>query len=110
MATTIAVPSTSGIQKNLQGYGVGLLAGVGYNLISGITGSGLIGGALAAALAGATVRGPVGEVLAVQLGFQSGRGGGIGGNGLSGLTGLLGGKPKNGPAKNGNGPAKLITI
>ena len=108
MAATIAVPSASGLQKNLQGYGVGLLAGVGYNLISGITGSGLIGGALAAALAGATIKGTVGEVLAVQLGFQSGRGG-IGGNGLSGLGGLLGGKSKaNGAAK--NGPAKLITI
>ena len=108
MAATIAVPSASGLQKNLQGYGVGLLAGVGYNLISGITGSGLIGGALAAALAGATVRGPIGEVLAVQLGFQSGRGG-IGGNGLSGLTGLLGGKSKaNGAAK--PAPAQLLTI
>ena len=105
MAASIAVPRVAGIQKNLQGYGVGLLAGLGYNMITGIPGSGLIGGALAAALAGATIRGSVGEVLAVQLGFQSGRGGL--GNGVQGLGGLFGGKPAPKP---NNGAAQLVVI
>lgn len=87
MATSIGVPTAGGFQGALTGYGVGVLSGIGYNIISQFTGSGLIGGALAAAIAGATVRGPVGDSIAAILGFQAGQSG----LGQLGLGGLMGG-------------------
>jgi len=88
----IGVPTMAGVQRSLTGYGVGILAGVGYNIVSAFTGSGLIGGALSAAVTGALVRGVLGEMISVNLGFNVGQGGlaNLGLNGL-GLNGLLAG-------------------
>jgi hypothetical protein len=71
-AASIGLPTVGGVQKSMMSYGVGILAGIGYNFVKGFTGSGLIGGALAAAVAGAAVRGPIGEMIAVNLGFNVG--------------------------------------
>jgi len=101
-ATAIGVPTMGGMQKSLTGYGVGIIAGVGYNLISTFTGSGLIGGAISAAATGALVRGVVGEMIAVNLGFAVGQGGlnnlGLGNIGLPGL---------GGPAASNQGPPPM---
>ena len=94
MAASIAVPTAGGVTRSLTNYGVGILAGVGYKMISGITGSGLIGGALSAAVTGAMVKGSAGEVIATMAGFQTGQGG----LGSLGLGGLLGGGGSAGPA------------
>jgi len=80
----IGVPTMEGVQRSLTGYGVGILAGVGYNIVSSFTGSGLIGGALSAAVTGALVRGVLGEMISVNLGFNVGQGG-LGNLGLNGL-------------------------
>jgi len=80
----IGVPTMGGMQKSLTGYGVGIIAGIGYNLISSFTGSGLIGGAISAAATGAMIRGVVGEMVAVNLGFAVGQGG-LGNLGLNGI-------------------------
>jgi len=104
MATTaaIGVPTMGGMQNSLTGYGVGILAGVGYNLISTFTGSGLIGGAISAAATGAMVRGVLGQMIAVNLGFAVGEGGlnnlGLGNIGLPGL---------GGPAASNQGPPPM---
>jgi len=104
MAATpaIGVPSMGGMQKSLTGYGVGIIAGVGYNLISTFTGSGLIGGAISAAATGAMVRGVLGEMIAVNLGFNVGQGGlnnlGLGNIGIPGL---------GGPAASNQGPPAM---
>jgi len=94
-SASIGVPTVSGVQNSLMSYGVGIMAGVGHKLISGFTGSGLIGGAVAAAVVGATVRGTLGEMIAVNLGFN------VGLQGLEqfGLGRLLPGA-SNGPASN----------
>jgi len=108
MATAIEMPTVGGVQKNLMSYGAGLVAGLGYNIVSNITGSGLIGGAVSAAVAGSLVRGVMGEVIAVSAGFNQGaRGmGALGmGNLLGGFGGFGGGRPS--PAENRD---LLITI
>jgi len=87
-SASIALPTMGGIQKSLMSYGVGILAGVGYQFVSRFIGSGLIGGAVAAAAAGASVRGQVGEMIAVNLGFNVGMQG-IGQFGLGNLGNLL---------------------
>jgi hypothetical protein len=95
----VKVPTMGGVKTNLKHYGVGLLAGLGFNLITKVTGSGLVGGAIAAAVAGAVVPGASGEIIAVTLGFNGGRqglgpltGGLSSGGGILGrLTGALGG-------------------
>jgi len=93
--SSIQVPSAGGVGKSLGNYGVGLIAGIGYRLISTFTGSGLIGGAIAAAVTGAMVKGPAGEIIAVNAGFLSGQATNLlGGGGL--LGGLLGGGGGNG--------------
>lgn len=86
----IEIPTVGGIQRAMLSYGVGVLAGVGYNAITKITGSGLIGGAISAGAIGAMVKGPMGDTLAAVLGFASGRQG-LPGLNLGGLGGLLGG-------------------
>jgi len=68
----IRVPALGGVQNSMMNYGVGILAGVGYNMITRFTGSGLIGGAVAAAVTGAAVKGVVGEMIAVNAGFNTG--------------------------------------
>jgi hypothetical protein len=73
-----------GVQNSLINYGVGIGAGLLYNLVAGFTGSGLIGGALSAGITGAAVRGVAGEMVAVSSGFAVGQSG-LAGLGLGGL-------------------------
>ena len=89
MAAAIEMPTVGGIQKNLMSYGSGILAGIGYNLVANFTGSGLIGGAVSAAVAGSLVRGVVGEMIAVNAGFNVGTRG-LPGLGLGNLFPTLG--------------------
>jgi len=99
---SIGVPTMGGVQSSLMNYGVGVGAGLLYNLIADFTGSGLIGGALSASITGAAVRGVAGEMVAVNAGFAVGQGGfaGLGlGDGF-GLGGLFNGNGNG----NGNGP------
>ena len=70
---SIGVPTMGGVQNSLINYGVGIGAGLLYNLIRGFTGSGLIGGALSASITGAAVRGVAGEMVAVSSGFAVGQ-------------------------------------
>jgi hypothetical protein len=105
MATTLGMPTQAQFQGALTSYGVGLMSGIGYNIASGFTGSGLIGSALSAAIIGATVRGPVGDSIAAILGFQAGQAG-LGALGLGNLG--LGNGGRNG--RNGNGPPPLTLI
>jgi len=102
----IGVPTMAGVQRSLTGYGVGILAGVGYNIVSSFTGSGLIGGALSAAVTGALVRGVLGEMISVNLGFNVGQSG-LGNLGLGnlGLNGLLAG-----PAASNQGAPQMEII
>jgi len=81
---SIGVPTMGGVQNSLINYGVGIGAGLLYNLIRGFTGSGLIGGALSASITGAAVRGVAGEMVAVSSGFAVGEQG-FAGLGLGGL-------------------------
>jgi hypothetical protein len=74
-----------GVQNSLMNYGVGIGAGLLYNLVSTFTGSGLIGGALSASVTGAAVRGIAGEMVAVSSGFAVGQQG-FAGLGLAGLA------------------------
>lgn len=104
-AASIGVPSVSGITGSLQSYGVGVLAGVGYKMLSGFTGSGIIGGAIAAAIVGATVRGTIGEMIAVNLGFTTGQQG-LGGLGLGSLIPGLNGSAQ----RSTGGQAELVLI
>ena len=76
MATaSIGVPTMGGVQNSIMNYAVGIGAGLLYNVISGFTGSGLIGGALSASITGAAVRGVAGEMVAVSSGFAVGQSG-----------------------------------
>ena len=88
MAASIAVPTAGGVGRSLTNYGVGILAGIGYRMVSGITGSGLIGGAISAAVTGAMVRGVAGEIIAVNAGFATGQQG-LGNLGLGNALGRL---------------------
>ena len=112
MATaSMAVPTMAGVTGSMQSYAVGILAGVGYRMLSGFTGSGIIGGAIAAAVVGATVRGQIGEMIAVNLGFttgQQGRGQRGRGNRLPGLNGANGGR--NGGSRNAAPQGTLVLI
>ena len=98
MAAAIEMPTVGGVQKNLMGYGAGIVAGLGYIIVSNITGSGLIGGAVSAAVAGSLVKGVLGEVIAVSAGFNQGSKG-MGALGMGNLLGGfgLGKSPANGP-------------
>jgi len=82
---SIGVPTMGGVQNSLMNYGVGIGAGLLYNLVSTFTGSGLIGGALSASVTGAAVRGIAGEMVAVSSGFAVGQQG-FAGLGLAGLA------------------------
>jgi len=83
----------------LQNYAFGVVAGAAYTMISRVTGSGLIGGAVASAGASSIIRGPAGEAISAMAGFAAGQtmqmGNLLGGFNLGGLT--------NG---NGNGTPK----
>jgi len=83
-AGSIAAPTGANVTRSIQNYGVGLAAGIGFNLITRFTGSGLIGGAIAAGLTGAIVPGRPGEIITTTLGFN------LGSRGLESLLGGLG--------------------
>ena len=83
---TISVPTVGGVQKGLTNYAYGVVAGMAYKVISGMTGSGLIGGAISSAGASAIIKGPAGDAISAMAGFAAGQsmnnplGGIMGGN------------------------------
>jgi len=88
---TISVPTVGGIQKGLTNYAYGVVAGLAYKTLSGVTGSGLIGGALASAGASSIIKGPAGEAISAMAGFAAGQ---SMNNPLSGILGGMGGSDK----------------
>jgi hypothetical protein len=102
MAVDIGAPTMRGVQNNLMSYGAGVISGLAYNVVSGFTGSGLIGGAISAAVAGSIARKELGEMIAVNAGFRTGSVG-MQGLGLGNLGGI-------GGRRNGNGNAKQPAI
>ena len=68
----IGVPSIGGVTSGLKSYGWGAGFGILYNVLSGLTGSGLVGSALSAGVASAVVKGEEGKVITAMLGFQAG--------------------------------------
>jgi hypothetical protein len=98
-AIPLQSPSMGKIQTNLYSYGAGLASGVGFNLVSGLTGSSLIGGAVASAVAGSLVEGVLGQMIAVNAGFAQGQRG-IGSLGMGNMLGGLGGAKKAAPGGN----------
>ena len=70
---TISVPTVGGVQKGLTNYAYGVVAGMAYKVISGMTGSGLIGGAIASAGASAIIKGPAGDAISAMAGFAAGQ-------------------------------------
>ena len=85
---TISVPTTGGVQKGLTNYAYGVVAGMAYKAISGLTGSGLVGGAVASAGASSIIKGPAGEAIAAMAGFAAGQ------TMNNPLSGMFGGAPK----------------
>ena len=86
-AASIGIPTVGGVQNSLVNYAMGAAGGFVFNFVSKMTGSGLIGGAVAAGLAGATLKGPAGQTIATMAGFA------VGASGFQGLNlpGFLGG-------------------
>ena len=105
MAATITMPTVNKVQNNLMAYGAGIVSGIGFNVVSSITGSGLIGGAVSSAVAGAMVEGVLGQMIAVNAGFSQGSRG-LGALNMGNLLGNFGAKPNG----NGNGGAVINTI
>ena len=106
-AASITMPNVNKVQTNLMSYGAGIVAGLGFNVVSSITGSGLIGGAISSAVAGSLVDGVLGQVIAVNAGFSQGARG-MGALGMGNLLGGMGGQKKaNG---NGAGAGVIATI
>ena len=106
MATApITMPTANKVQTNLMSYGAGIVAGLGFNVFSVITGSSLIGVAICSAVSGSLVEGVLGQVIAVNAGFAQGARGrqALGmGNLLPGMNGAR--RPS------GNGKAVINTI
>ena len=50
-AIPLQSPTVGKVQQNLMAYAAGLGSGVGFNLVSSLTGSSLIGGAISSAVA-----------------------------------------------------------
>lgn len=86
-AGSIAAPTAGNVTKSMGNYAIGMAAGLGFNVITRFTGSGLVGGAIAAGITGAIAPGRAGEIIATSLGFQ------LGSRGLEnlGMGNLLGG-------------------
>jgi len=101
----IGAPSVRGVQDNLMSYGAGVISGLAYNLVSGFTGSGLIGGAISAAVAGSIAAPPLGQMIAVNAGFRTGS---VGLNGLGLGNFGMGMGQRNGTG--GNGAPSIPTI
>ena len=70
----IAVPTVGGVMDGIRNYAFGAVARVGFNVVSGFTGNGLVGGAIAAAIASSVIKGVQGDVIATILGFQAAAG------------------------------------
>ena len=70
---TISVPTVGGVQKGLTNYAYGVVAGMAFKVISGMTGSGLIGGAIDSAGASAIIKGSAGEAISAMAGFAAGQ-------------------------------------
>ena len=96
-AAPITMPTANKVQTNLMSYGAGIVAGLGFNVVANLTGSGLIGGAISSAVAGSLVEGGLGQVIAVNAGFAQGARG-MGALGMGNMLGGLGGQH---PAANG---------
>jgi hypothetical protein len=79
--------------SGLKSYATGAVASLGYGLVSGFTGNGLIGSAVAAGVSSAVLKGTQAEVVATMLGFQAARdmslGGMFGGGGGDGGSGIV---------------------
>ena len=104
-AAPITMPTANKVQTNLMSYGAGIVAGLGFNVVSNITGSGLIGGAISSAVAGSLAEGVLGQVIAVNAGFAQGSRG-MGALGMGNLLGGMGAQKK----ANGNGAGVIATI
>ena len=104
-AAPITMPTANKVQTNLMSYGAGIVAGLGFNVVSNITGSGLIGGAISSAVAGSLVEGVLGQVIAVNAGFAQGSRG-MGALGMGNLLGGMGAQKK----AHGNGAGVIATI
>ena len=104
-AAPITMPTANKVQTNLMSYGAGIVAGLGFNVVSNLTGSGLIGGAISSAVAGSLVEGVLGQVIAVNAGFAQGSRG-MGALGMGNLLGGMGAQKK----ANGNGAGVIATI
>ena len=70
---TISVPSAGGVTRGLTNYAYGVVAGMAYSMISKVTGSGLIGGAVASAGASSIIKGPAGDAISAMAGFAAGQ-------------------------------------
>ena len=101
-AAPITMPTANKVQTNLMSYAAGIVAGLGFNVVSNLTGSGLIGGALSSAVAGSLGEGVLGQVIAVNAGFAQGSRG----MGALGMGNILGGAKKS----SGNGAGVIATI
>ena len=102
-AAPITMPTANKVQTNLMSYGAGIVAGLGFNVVSNLTGSGLIGGAISSAVAGSLVEGVLGQVIAVNAGFAQG----ARGMGALGMGNIMGGM--NGQKAAANGKAVINT-
>lgn len=84
MPDIVSVPTISGLKGAATDYVVGLGGGVLTALATQLTGSGLIGGAIAAAFAGSVIKGERGTIIATIAGYNavtaSALGAGGGGN------------------------------
>ena len=103
-AAPITMPTANKVQTNLMSYGAGIVAGLGFNVVSNLTGSGLIGGAISSAVAGSLVEGVQGQVIAGNAGFAQG----ARGMGALGMGNLI--PNMNGNKKPANGRSVIATI
>ena len=103
-AAPITMPTANKVQTNLMSYGAGFVAGLGFNVVSNLTGSGLIGGAMSSAVAGSLVEGVLGQVIAVNAGFAQG----ARGMGALGMGNLI--PNMNGNKIPANGRSVIATI
>lgn len=68
----VKVPTVRSVTNNLKDYGVANAAGVLFQILQGVTGSGLIGGAVASAASASILPGEQGRTISTILGFTSG--------------------------------------
>lgn len=71
MGETIGTPSKKGMKDAAINFGVGVGGGLIYKIVTGITGSGLLGGLAGAIVAGSVIKGDRGEMISTVLGFNA---------------------------------------